>query len=84
MTKPTGARRGRASIFRDKEHGVRVQGVITVRGAVGLERARRELRQLYREVVGRPPITISDADVIEFLARGAHDTRVYLEREHWP
>jgi hypothetical protein len=74
----TKARRGRASIFRDKDGGKNVHGIITKRGAIEFEARRKELRALHVKVLGHPPTTISDADVIEFLARGEEKTALYL------
>jgi len=71
--------RGRASIFRGKEDGVRIQGLITKTGGAKFERMRRALALLYTEVVGTKPATVSDADVIEYMARGHDDTIAYLE-----
>lgn len=69
---------GRASIFRGKANGVRYQGIVTSLGARKLEEHRARLRALYRSVKGHDPSVVSDADVIEFLARGDEDTRKYL------
>ena len=63
MPKP---KTGRASLFRGKKGGARVQGVITRDGARAFERRRRDLATLVR----RKAADISDADVIEYLARG--------------
>jgi hypothetical protein len=65
---------GRASIFRDKEGGDRVQGVITKDGSKAFEAARKRLALLAR----RPVTQVSDADTIEFLARGERSTERYL------
>lgn len=72
--------RGRASIFRGKEHGVRVQGIITKTGGQKFESERKALATLYEAILGRAPTGVSDADVIEYMARGGVDTRRYLER----
>jgi hypothetical protein len=72
---------GRASIFRGKENGVRVQGVLTKTGGQAFERKRVELARLYRQVKKRKPKVVSDADVIEYMALGEEATAVYLERE---
>jgi hypothetical protein len=74
-------KRGRASMFRGKEDGVRVQGLITKTGGAKFELARRALGDLYSEVYGVRPTTVSDADVIEYMARGKDGTRAYLEAE---
>lgn len=64
---------GRASIFRNKSQ--RVQGLLTVRGSVRFEHARKRLAQL----VDRDPEHVSDGDTAEFLARGEDETRRYLD-----
>lgn len=69
---------GRASIFRGKDDGVRIQGLITRRGGEYFELHRERLRKLYRRVMGQDPTTVSDADVIEYLSRGPVDTMQYL------
>lgn len=70
---------GRASIFRGKANGVRVQGILTREGGKQFEAARGELAALYRAIKGVKPTVVSDADVIEFLARGQANTEAYLE-----
>ena len=75
------AKRGRASIFRGKDGGIRVQGIITKIGGTKFEAARSQLSQLYFDVHGAWPKTVSDADVIEYMARGFAGTRSYLESE---
>jgi hypothetical protein len=79
-------RNGRASMFRGKAHGLRVQGLLTKAGGVEFERARKDLERIYVEVTGQThstrtgeKIRASDADVIEFLARGEVNTRRYFE-----
>lgn len=71
---------GRASIFRGKADGIRVQGLLTRTGGLAFEQCRRELAGLYESVTGQPPSGVSDADVIEYLARGIPATRAYLQR----
>lgn len=73
------AKMGRASFFRDKEGGVRVQGIITAVGGAAFEKHRERARGLYRRVMGQEPSVVSDADVIEYLARGPTDTLHYLQ-----
>lgn len=65
---------GRPSIFRDKAGGDRVQGVITKVGSQRFEAARARLARLDNREVEQT----SDADVIEYLARGDAETRVYI------
>lgn len=60
---------------------MRVQGIITRIGGQKFEAARRALGELYSDVRGHKPATVSDADVIEYMARGPGGTRKYLERE---
>lgn len=70
---------GRASIFRGKDNGVRVQGILTAQGGRAFEQRRRELAKLHKQVTKRTPATVSDADVIEYLALGEDSTVAYLE-----
>ena len=72
-------RRGRDSIFRHKAGGRRLQGIITKTGARQFKVHTARLRALFQEVMGRPAGSCSQADVVEFLARGEADTRAYLE-----
>jgi hypothetical protein len=65
---------GRPSVFRKKKGGTRYQGVLTKTGASLFEDRRSELAQ----IVERPVKAITDADVIEFLARGRANTLEYL------
>ena len=65
---------GRKSIFRDKEGGGRVQGDLTLVGLLCFERARVRLARI---AVRKVP-QVSDADVIEYLARGEQKTRDYV------
>lgn len=86
MRKTTGPRKkgvmGRWSIFRpkvnDKEH--RVQGILTEVGREQFETGRARLAQLYKAIMGRDAVTVSDADTIEFLARGELATVKYLRK----
>jgi hypothetical protein len=72
-----GVATGRASVFRNKKGGDRVQGTLTRRGSQRFAQARGALALMTE----RPVTTISDADVIEYLARGAKNTRAYLAGE---
>lgn len=63
---------GRPSVFQPK-NGARVQGVLTRTGAERFESARRKLGQLAPHVK-----IVSDADVIEYLARGEEITKAYI------
>lgn len=69
---------GRESIFRGKVPDNRVQGQLTPKGQQAFDVAREQLLRLYHSVMGHKPSTVSDADTIEFLARGPAETRVYL------
>jgi hypothetical protein len=62
------------AIFPDKAGGDRVQGIITPVGSTRFEHARRRLGKLAEREVER----VSDADVIEYLARGETETRKVL------
>lgn len=75
------AKMGRASIFRDKVNGVRIQAIITQVGGQQFEQARKGLARLCAMVQGEAPAVISDADVVEYLARGPKDTLKYLRRK---
>ena len=70
---------GRWAVFRDKSNGRRVQGVLTQEGAKNFELHRTALTLLYRSVLQREPTAVSDADTIEFLARGVHSTTRHLK-----
>jgi len=65
---------GRESLFRGKRGGDRVQGVLTPVGSRRFEAARARLGRL----AGKESERVSDADVIEFLARGEEETRKIL------
>lgn len=67
---------GRPSIFRNKAGGKKIQGLITKTGTAEFERARKRLAHLAARSVAHT----SDADVIEFLARGEAATVAYLEQ----
>ena len=71
---------GRRSIFRGKADGYRVQAVITKVGGKAFETHRKKLRMLVQSVTGRVPATVSDADVVESMARGEYETTEYLRR----
>lgn len=64
---------GRPSVFRNKAGGAKVGGLVTKAGSAKFERARRDLAELAPWV--KNP---SDADVIEYLARGKADTEAYI------
>jgi hypothetical protein len=71
---------GREAVFRGKTTGYRVQGVLTQRGAIAFNVARKELARFYTAVTGRAIANVSDADVIEYLARGVSNTEAYLRK----
>lgn len=63
----------RPAIFRNKK--VRVQGLISKAGAEAFEQRRQQLGKLS----GWDAKKISDADTIEYLARGEIRTKLYLK-----
>lgn len=65
----------RPSIFKNKE--VRVQGMISKMGSTCFEERRKQLAR----IAGWDPKKVSDADTIEFLARGDTSTKLYLKGE---
>jgi hypothetical protein len=65
---------GRRAIFRGKEHGRRVQAIITKAGGKAFEERRKELAKL----AGWKVADVSDADTVEYMARGPAATRAYL------
>jgi hypothetical protein len=65
---------GRASIFRNKLRTCRVQAILSKDGYKAFNVARRKLAAL----VGWQAAKVSDADTIEYLARGHEATRVYV------
>lgn len=67
-------RGGFPSIFRNKKAGTRYQGVLTKRGSKKFEDARGTLAKLAK----RPVERITDADVMEYMARGDDETRDYI------
>lgn len=69
----TVTKRGRPCVFRDKDGGYRFGGDLTKVGADRFEAHRRRLAQLAPHV--KNP---SDADVIEYLARGEENTVAYI------
>lgn len=73
---------GRWSIFRPKVKDIdhRVQGLMTEVGRVAFEKRRLELKGMFVKVMGREPSTVSDADVIEFGARGELATVQHLNK----
>ena len=72
---------GRWSIFPDTNGGQRFQGVLTKEGGREFEKQRKRLRLVCREVMGRAPTRVSDANTVEFLARGELPTRTYLKMQ---
>jgi hypothetical protein len=73
---------GRDAVFRGKVDGYRVQGVLTKKGGREFEDARKALALLYEAVTGQRLEHVSDADVIEAMARGVEGTREYLKQLH--
>ncbi len=70
----TPAAMGRRAIFRGKDGGRRVQAIITKVGGKAFEARRKELATL----AGWKPDDVSDADTVEYMARGEAATRAYL------
>lgn len=73
---------GRASIFRGKIDGPRIQAIVTRDGRRAFDRRRAALARLWTEVTGRFAVGISDADTVEYLARGEAATEDYIRRHH--
>lgn len=71
---------GRPSIFEGKVDGKRVQAIITQTGGRDLDKRRVILDGLYAKVMQEPlGRAVTDAEVVEFLARGEKDTIQYLK-----
>ena len=70
-------KRGRRAIFPGKSSpgADRVQGVLSPVGSKAFEQARARLAAMTQ----REPEQVSDADTIEYLARGENATRKLLE-----
>jgi hypothetical protein len=64
---------GRPNIF-GRQTGDRLQGKMTKIGSIKFEAARKRL-----SVIAKWEGAVSDADTIEFLARGEVETRKFLE-----
>lgn len=74
------ALRGRFSIFGDKSTGRDIHGIISYMGAIAFKRAEKRLSAVYEDVMGRKPASVSEADVVEYLARGEAETRLALNK----
>ena len=72
---------GRHAIFRGKDDGVRVQAIITKEGGEAFDAAREQLKNLVHEITDVRPEKVSDADTVEYLARGGSKSRKYLLEE---
>lgn len=73
---------GRPSLFaRDPETKRRVQGYLSEDAARKFDAARARLAAIARQETGQS-WTVSDAETLEFLARGEKDTRRYLRERH--
>lgn len=82
MGKRTGRSFGSGSIFRGKvkdDPRYRVQGVLTPAGRTAFESAAKRLAALYRRLTGTGRAAVSDADTIEYLARGEAETVDVIE-----
>ena len=66
-------------MFRGKQGGKRYQGNLTKIGSREFETMRRRAQILFHAVTGFE-VKASDADTIEFLARGEADAKDYWER----
>lgn len=77
------AKMGRHSIFEGKVDGKRVQAVITQEGGRAFEKCRGYLASVYTRIMQAPVPEpgVSDADVVEFLARGEKNTVGYLRKK---
>lgn len=68
----------------DKDKQNRLQAILTNAGMRAFDAARKRLGALYAEIMGRPSVVLSDADTIEYLARGDDGSRQYLQaRKRW-
>lgn len=65
-------------MFGPKDDGIDIHGLITREGSGFFNEARAQVFDLYVKVFGREPAAVSDADVIEYLARGVRETRKYF------
>lgn len=71
---------GRASMFGDLRDGRRIQGVISKAGARAFDQARKRLSVIAFAAIGwRGPV--SDAAVIDYLARGSDATVKFFEKK---
>lgn len=77
-------RMGRPSIFFPKNEDKRMNGYMTNLGADKFEQHRSALAALYQDITGvaLKATSISNGDVTEYLARGAANTRAYIQRTH--
>jgi hypothetical protein len=86
MRRTTGPRKrgvmGRNSIFRPKPKDIdhRVQGLLTEIGRIAFEQHRKDLDALFFKVMKRKAASVSDADVIEYLARTPIESLKYLNK----
>jgi len=67
---------GRPTLFGERAGGRRVQGILTKTGTARFDEARERLARLS----GWEAAALSDANVIEYLARGEEATRKALDR----
>ncbi len=66
---------GRRCIFKKRSDGRRIQAVLSEVGEAAFETARTRLAVLAKRNVK----LVSDADTVEFLARGESSTKAYLK-----
>lgn len=69
---------GRPTIY-GRADGMRVQGTLTKEGEREFEQHRTALKLLHRHIMGFDFEPVSDANTIEFLARGVRKTTKYLK-----
>lgn len=67
------------SMFGPKGGGLWISGEISPTAAKLFKKKRGEVIALYRAVHGAPPKTVSASNVVEFLLRGAEETRKVFE-----
>lgn len=70
------------AMFLDKDPATRKQGIMSKQGDRDFERARGQLKAIYRDATGAIWTgAVSDGDIFEFLARGVESTRAYLKKQ---
>jgi len=64
---------------KDKSGKLMIHAILTKVGRAAFEKARDALRALYLREMGHDPALVSDADTIEFMARGVRASETYLK-----